>query len=92
MQAHPSHDGQHRRQPSTPAGVTTATLRFLIPLAPLLGAEVEQNEMERATALEPGLRFDATCLDGGAQRRVVEFVLVGVELGEVRERPVHGVA
>ena len=42
--------------------------------------------------LEPCLYFDASGLDGGAQRGVVELVLVGVQLGEVGQRPVERVA
>ena len=38
------------------------------------------------------LRFDAPGLDGGARHGVVHFVLVGVEPGEVGQRPVQRVA
>jgi hypothetical protein len=37
----------------------------------------------------PCLCFNASGPDGGGERGVVEFVLVGVELGEVGERLVH---
>ncbi len=46
---------------------------------------------DQSCRLQPCLCFDASGLDGGAQRGVVEFVLVGVELGEVGECLVHGV-
>ena len=46
---------------------------------------------DRFGGLEPCLCFDASGVDGGGERGVVELVLVGVELGEVSECLVHGV-
>ncbi len=58
----------------------------------------ESNHPNRMIGIEtlwgsqPRLRFDAHGLDGGDQRGVVDFVVIGGELGEVRQRPVHGIA
>ena len=51
----------------------------------------ERHDPGSGLRLEPCLCFDASGLDGGGERGVVEFVLVGVELGEVGECLVHGV-